>query len=282
MTLIDCYIEVDGEHFADTAQDYVDHRPVALADLSLAWGRHTVVDQPEAAVVTFRVIDQAGGESFLDVLHIGAPVDVRASGTVALGGATDVVVDGSFETLALGDAGARVLQGPATVVNTTAFHGAKSLRIEDPGAEGNMWVTIGPDFFDIGGAPQSWDDIPTFQTGDQWQMSLAIRAGIDAQIKAYTIYLDGPRHDDQSSYLPNGTWPWTWGTNQWQDRTVNHPSIPAPGRRQVAGDPRPHHLADLGRTAPASATFPIPSSARGRRIRTSGTTTPVAGSTTPA
>lgn len=212
---VECWLEVDGQHFADTAADFYGAEPTALADLKVTWGRNTVVDQPEAATCSVKLVDPPGGPSFLDVVEIGDPLVVHARGVTSEGGATNVNVDPSFEALALGNAGARVLQGPADVVNTTASDGVQSLNVADGAV---MWLTVGPDTFGIEGAPQSWDDIPPFRTGEHWTYRVAHRAGRDTFIEVWTMLLDGPRNDDPAAYYY--VWDDVWGDLAW--RTVTH------------------------------------------------------------
>lgn len=184
--MTDCWVTVSGSRFADTAADYQSGSPTALADLELTWGRGTTVDQPDASTVSFSVLDRTGGTSFLDSLPIGVPVEVWTSGDISTGGAVDVAVDGSFESLAVGASGSpRVAVEPVgastvVVIDTPTATGNRALRATatSGGSVGIVRdVLIPPSAFST--SPSAWDSIPRFSEGVTWDWSVTIRAARD-------------------------------------------------------------------------------------------------------
>ena len=192
---IDCWIDVDGERFADTAADYHAGTPTALADVEVAWGRTTTVDQPEAATARVTVLDQSGGTGFVDAIPVGVPIDVWASGDIGTGAATDVAVDGGFETPGLvATDRVRVNQtdsSTATTVTDRVHSGAQAIRI-GTGIMGVAGSLIPPDVWTIGGSPASWDAIPKLVAGANWSWSVWVWAGRGVRVYARPYGMTGP------------------------------------------------------------------------------------------
>src|SRR4029077_17062701 len=77
-----CVLYVDGVRYNDGQIGENPADPVALDDLQVVWGRNNALDQPGPSTLTFKVMDMAGGQKFLDKLPIGAEVDVNAETTI--------------------------------------------------------------------------------------------------------------------------------------------------------------------------------------------------------
>ena len=77
-----CILYVDGVRMADGQPGELDTDPVALDDLRVTWGRNNTLDQPTPATCTFNVLDMPGGQRFLDVMHMGSRIEVRAEAII--------------------------------------------------------------------------------------------------------------------------------------------------------------------------------------------------------
>ena len=173
----DCYVVIDGERFADTAAELAT-TPVALADVDLNWGRGNTVDQPAPATCRIAVLDRLGGAVFADQLEVGRTLELHATGDIGSAAEpANIAVDGSFETLALGDPGNRVAAGEpggAVVVGTPTFVGYRAIRAV-PVSLAAINVQVPPAAFTPGDLT-GWDAIPRLALGQTWEWSLAVRA----------------------------------------------------------------------------------------------------------
>jgi len=197
VTAVDCWIEVDGDRFADTAADFHAGTPTALADVEVAWGRATTVDQPEAATARVTVLDRSGGTGFVEAIPIGVPIEVWSSGDVGVGQPTNVAVDGGFETLPLGDAAPRVVargSNPtvhpvATVSRDRANSGLQAIQVTSDGTTGN-YVYVPPAAFNAN--PSAWDSIPRLKVGEPWNSQLALWRPRAGSVSTFAWVFDSP------------------------------------------------------------------------------------------
>lgn len=173
----DCYVVIDGTRFADTAAELAS-TPVALAEVDLSWGRGNTVDQPPPATCRVAILDRPGGTAFTDVLDVGLPLELHATGDVAKGTPVDVAQDGSFEQLALGSPGLRAVPAPSskatlTVVDQPASNGIRALRHTTTSfAVPDNYVRIPPAAFTPGN-PAGWDQIPRLGPNPwSWRLSV--------------------------------------------------------------------------------------------------------------
>lgn len=191
--MTDCWLIVDGARFADTAPDLEGGTPTALADVEVAWGRGTTVDQPDAATARAVVLDRSGGSRFVDTIPVGVPFDVWTSGDVSTGAPAETVTDGGWETMAPGPAGVRVKvdpSGTATVVTTGPHAGAHALRVAAAAGTTTVGVWVPPQAFDTVN-PSAWDDVPQAEPGTVWQFSAWVRAP-RGTIRTHYAYFDDP------------------------------------------------------------------------------------------
>jgi hypothetical protein len=219
--VIDCRLHVNGEPFADTADDVYAATPTALADLELTWGRATTVDQPDAATCRVGVIDRTGGVAFTDAVPIGATFDVWAEGDISTGAPVETVVDGGFETLPLGptdrvfidedDAG---VTATATVVSEPVASGVRAVRLST--TSGGTDFDIPPAPFTPGN-PAGWDAIPRFAYQSTWTVSVTwwLTAGRRAQVRG--IGYGSP--ESTETLLPPFTSRMLYGNGDWQTTT---------------------------------------------------------------
>jgi hypothetical protein len=189
----DCVVTVAGSRFADTAAELVAGEPVALAELTVDWGRSNTFEQPSPATCSFTVLDAPHGIVFTERLHVGDTIDVHASGDIAQGIPINVAVDGGFETAALGPAGNRVaVVAPtvATIVSAPVATGTRSVRATAP--TGNRTVLrIPPAAFTPGNAA-GWDTIPRLGP-NEWTWTAAVRPPLNGRVGVIGIGFAGPQ-----------------------------------------------------------------------------------------
>jgi hypothetical protein len=201
---VDCWVEVSGVRFADTAGEWAAGEPTALADLTVTWGRADTVEQPDTATCTFSVLDRAGGIRIVDALPIGAPINVWASGDVSTGTPDDVTVDGSFELEPAGPtvnrAALKESEAPAVLVNdrARASTGVQALRehVESDWSAAFTipQIMIPPAAFSTN--PEAWDTIPRYQTGAEWAWAVDVWTPYGGLVSARPALFDGP--DDRT------------------------------------------------------------------------------------
>ena len=92
-----CSLWVNGSRFADGQPGEDPLVPAVLTNLKVVWGRPNALDQPAPSTATFNVQDLAGGQTFLDVLHMGARVDVRTDATIYPDPTISMLPYGDFE-----------------------------------------------------------------------------------------------------------------------------------------------------------------------------------------
>lgn len=169
---ISCEVYVDGNRLADTADEYLESTPTAMAGLKVTWGRSTVVDQPDASTCSFTVGDVGGDADFLSLLHVGHVVDVYAAAAVSSGTApVDVTVDGSFETAAPA-ARVYVAGGTATADTANPAVDGRSIRVAPTPV---ATVAVPPSPFST--SPTAWNPVPQVAAGQVWTVTLQVALG---------------------------------------------------------------------------------------------------------
>ena len=175
-TGVSCELYVDRARLADTAAEYRANLPTALSGLKLTWGRGDVTEQPATSTCTFTVADIGGDLDFLDLLHVGARIDVYAAGNTTGSAVQDIAVDGGFESSDITTRVSTSPNSPAALSWTgdTPFAGSRALRILPDGyfiAD----VKIPP--ADLSDSPTAWDYLPQVRAGEQWTVDFAVRPG---------------------------------------------------------------------------------------------------------
>ena len=147
-----CVLYVDGARFADGQPGEPDSMPVALTDLRVNWGRRNTLDQPSPATCTFRVLDIPGGQRFLEKLHLGSRVEVRAEATI--------YPDPSVSTIPA------LLPGPVTDAVAT---GGTVVADGDRAAV----VVYPPRAYSSN--PSAWDAVPRALAGQTWRLKASVQ-----------------------------------------------------------------------------------------------------------
>jgi len=149
----DCELWIDGTRFEDGSLGGGPTVPVSLTDLRVTWGRSNTLDQPSPATCTFSVLDVAGGQKYLDVLHIGGRVSVRA---VAI-----IYPDPTVSTIP------NLWPGPVTNGVVTAGAGTPTVTLlsTSPNA---LTATIPPLPFSTD--PSAWNAVPRTLGGQSWRL----------------------------------------------------------------------------------------------------------------
>ena len=158
-----CSVWVDGKRMADGQPADPELDPTVLTDLSVVWGRPNSLDQPAPATCTFKVMDLAGGQTFTNVLHIGARVDVRTDATIYPEANLEMLPDPGFE---LGTASWVVSNGTVAIVASPVHTGTKALRLTPIDGTKPITLDIIPAPFSAN--PSAWDHIPRAKYGQSW------------------------------------------------------------------------------------------------------------------
>jgi hypothetical protein len=145
---------VNGVRLPDGCLTAPDDSPVALTGLSVAWGRDSTIDQPSPATCTFDVLDIFGGERFVDVLTIGARLDVQA--TAQLYGPASIETIGTPLAYA--------------VSNGTGTATARDIALIGTDHTRAVLTTIYP--APLSANPIAWDAIPRTVPGQRWQYTI--------------------------------------------------------------------------------------------------------------
>lgn len=170
-----CVLYIDGVRMNDGSLGENPADPVALDDLRVVWGRNNSLDQPEPTTVSFRVLDEVGGQRFLERLHIGSLIDVFAEAVLYPDPSISIMADPGFEGVAVG--GSRSATGvnvSAVVTDERAHTGSKASRVE-PFDGSRRAVIIWPPA-DWGGV-SAWDGVPRSLPGQSWQFGASVWAG---------------------------------------------------------------------------------------------------------
>jgi hypothetical protein len=173
-----------------TCKVYVDHAllqsgltgedpdaPTVLTNLSIDWGRSNALDQVPPATCTLSILDRKGGQTYLDVLHQGARLDIDASATLYPDPTVPVMFDPGFETdslnLALPASRGVVTGATSKVVNTTVHSGGQALQLTTRNPDQTAYLTMGPAEFSS--VPTAWDAVPRTLAGQTWKFGVWIR-----------------------------------------------------------------------------------------------------------
>ena len=179
-----CYLYIDGERYNDGSTGEPAGEPVALTNLRVNWGRQTNLDQPSPTTISFSVLDEIGGQRFLDRLHIGAVVDVVAQATVYPDPTVSIIADPGFETAALS---ALTVNATAAIVTGNPHSGVKSVRVDPVDGTRRAQVIFPPRAFttNISG----WDSVPRTAPGQTWHYGAAVWLGeFLAAVQGATVY----------------------------------------------------------------------------------------------
>lgn len=211
-----CWLYVDGRRFADGQPGEADSTPVALSGLAVTWGRSTTIDQPSPATLNFDVLDMQGGQKYLDVLRMGAPVAVVASATIYPDPTVSIVADPGFEALPIGPlpAARALLNNARAAVESTMVHsGVRAVRVEPVNPFTGVTVILPPAPFSA--ATDAWAAIPRTSPGQSWRYGLNVALpgyiGWTAVADVRPVYFTSPSAD-VAPVLGTGRAPYTAST----------------------------------------------------------------------
>jgi hypothetical protein len=189
-TGVTCEVLLDGVRLPDGSPGDDLSNPVGLSGLNVAWGRSTVVDQPDPATCTLRILDRPGGQSFLSLVRTGTRLTVNASGIVYPDPTTSTFLDPGFETTALA-----APTGAAAAASTRRAHtGARSLQLlpSDPTRRWSVILPPAPFQPASGGDPAAWDAIPTTSRGQTWSVGASVFAPPGAFVQLRPVRFTAP------------------------------------------------------------------------------------------
>jgi hypothetical protein len=218
-TGVTCTVLVDGVRAADGSPGDDLTRPVVLDDLSVTWGREDTMSQPDVDTCTFQVMDQAGGEDYLNVFRTGARVDVSARGLTYPDPTIETFVNPGFETAAPVTWTAN--GGTATRTSARARSGAYSLAVLQTVTGEPVTVMLAPgELQPTGTNPGAWDTIPTTSPGQTWTVSATLWAPRGSFVYLRGLLFTGPW---ASSATPAGPSKPIVGNDAWQTVTIQVP-----------------------------------------------------------
>jgi hypothetical protein len=165
-----CYVEVDGVRVADGSPGDPAAAPMVLDGLAIQWGRTTTLDQPDPASCSLDVIDYTGGQTFLSLLAVGTPIEVRTHTTVYPDPTVPTITDPSFEA---GGPGWTASNAAVTVVGAA---GAKYAQVTPTNPARTVRVIFPPaPFVPEGTNPTAWDAVPITLPGQSWRFGCTVR-----------------------------------------------------------------------------------------------------------
>lgn len=189
-TGITCTVYADGVRLADGCTDASDLAPTVLSGLSIAWGRDTTVDQPEASTCVFELEDPPGGGSFVELLRTGTQIDVHATGRTYPDPTQPVWPDPGFED---GLPGTNRSNAVVSLSTRRVASGSYALRLDPVDAARRATVTIAPSTFAAeGDDPGAWDAIPATSEGQTWTYGASIFAPPGAVVLVRPVLYTGP------------------------------------------------------------------------------------------
>lgn len=214
-TGVTCELYVDGVRVADGSPGDDPLAPTALSGLALTWGRSTTVDQPDPSTLTFDLLDEPGGASFIGTFRTGVPVQVLATGIIYGDPTESTVVDPSFSGVPLGTMPGNLHRVNGYQTAVVDFGDGHALRLQPKNRANWHSVVIAPDAFSD--LPEAWDDIPVTGSGQTWSVSVDVFAPTGAVVSMRPVSFADP--------TKNHITPWQVGTGligsgTWQTMTV--------------------------------------------------------------
>lgn len=163
----------------------------AAGGLTIAWGRDTTVDQPQASTCTFLAVDDPGGTTVLQTFRLGARVDVFADATITGGSAPaqPAFEDPSFDTEV------RSASSNDTVTRsqqrTQAGGWAAKFTRPDGNRQGTVQLPPGP-LQTAGTNPLAWVQLATTRPGDTWTIAAQVWVPSGIQVRMRPVLYAGP------------------------------------------------------------------------------------------
>lgn len=197
-TGVGCRVMIDGAQLDDgcinwaNPPDYPQLGQGVTADdgLKITWGRSTVLEQPQPSSCHFTLSDEPGGVGYMNVLRVGAQVEVWADALLPGEAAGSAFIDGDYETRTPpGTPSAAVL----TWTSYRAHAGTRAARVAASAALSPFGVTLAPDVLQPAGTnPSAWDELPTTTAGDAWQLQVWVWVVPGIQVTLQAAVFTGP------------------------------------------------------------------------------------------
>lgn len=210
---------IDDVLVPSTPQDLYAGKVTALTDLRLTWGRDGQNEQPGPASCSFQLLDPAGNDTALDVLHVGSDIDVWAQGEIDTGGdqwGPTIMDNGSFTGWADGPPPPRSTTSNQNSVITVV---AETLKIE-PGRQRSYYGVIVPprQLSPIDTLPNAWDDIPRSVAEQRWRVQARVKAPVGVRVTLGSVLYSAPYAGSATTSFgdANHTGTGDWVTVQYQ------------------------------------------------------------------
>lgn len=167
-----CSVWIDGKRMADGQPGEPDDAPCVLTDLKITWGRSNTFDQPAPGSATFKVMDLAGGQRFLDVIRLGSAVGIRTEGTVW--------ADPTVVMLPLGF-------GPATYYNAVVTPAGAARSLAPASGPDAMYATVPPAAYSSD--PSAWNAVARSKAHQTWRLSgtVTLQTDLGTKLQRVTI-----------------------------------------------------------------------------------------------
>jgi hypothetical protein len=184
-----CSLWINGARFADGQPDESELDPVALTDLRVVWGRANALDQPTPSTATFSVRDLAGGQTFLNLLHVGARVDIRTDAVIYPDPTIPMLPDPGFNA-GVGSRYATAGLGLSVASGSLVVTPAPGVRY------GTVYFPPAP----LSGDPSAWNGVGRSLPGQTWTAGATVTTQSDLGTIVQTAALRAVYYRN-----PNGT-----------------------------------------------------------------------------
>lgn len=218
-TGITCTVYVDGVRAADGSPGDNLLDPIILENLAVQWGRSDTMSQPNPDTCSFDVMDQLGGQAFMEAYRVGRRIDVVASGEGFADPSDETFLNPDFESESVTW---QATGGTATRQNRRAHTGLYALALTPDTGGTSARVLLAPAPFSAPGTePDAWDAIPTTSIGQTWGASIDLWLPTGASATVRGVSFTGPYANTASvGTVPHGlTGDGAWHTIAW-DETV--------------------------------------------------------------
>lgn len=187
-------VKIDGVAAPVYASDLAEGEPTILDGLALNWGRDNILDQPDVGTCTFTIreqLDRGVEKTILDIVHVGAKVEVWASAQIPMANSQVMTNTGFPGTGQLPAAHWHRLAGTSeTTASRSNRHGRQAAWFTRPGVNPEWTSTVALPSLPYpaeGSYPDAWDRVPRLLPGLAWliEMQVWVPRGAQATLQAY-------------------------------------------------------------------------------------------------